>query len=509
MSKVSRDTARQEEKFSSGRLRGLQREVRELPEPGRKKVYLLTSAQNNTHLHRQCWTNLLALAKHDDAELIIGAFTYDKTGQNARGQKKGTIRKTAKEREKEEPKEWWDSEIEPYLNDQSIEIAPGLIWCGELNLLPTAVNPISGFESYTGRASAILPHAKFAMQSIASPKHSGTKFVYTTGTVTLRNYVQKKAGQKASFHHGYGALLVEVDSEGDWFVRQINADSEGVIYDLDRKVDCGIVTTGHRPEAIVWGDIHVDQLEPHMFDLAWGEEGIAATLSPKLQVFHDVLDFRSQNHHDRDDCWKSFKKFLNGRLSVLDEIHRAASFLAQASEFSERSIVVCSNHDMALVRWLKETDFKQDPQNAIFYLMAHLAAYRAMDQGDDDFYPVEWAMRNCDTEGDLSRVKFLRRDERYAICKDANGGIQIDMHGDKGANGAKGNLRSFARTGLKCVVADSHSAGIFEGAYQVGVMGSLDQGYNEGMSSWSHTNCIIYPNGKRTLFTIWNGKWRA
>jgi hypothetical protein len=83
------------------------------------------------------------------------------------------------------------------------------------------------------------------------------------------------------------------------------------------------------------------------------------------------------------------------------------------------------------------------------------------------------------------------------------------MHGDKGANGARGNLKSFARSGRKCIVADSHTAGLFEGAMQVGVMGSLDQGYNVGLSSWSHTNAIVYENGKRALLTICNGRWKG
>ena len=35
------------------------------------------------------------------------------------------------------------------------------------------------------------------MESIASGKHEGTKLIYTTGCVTRKNYIQKKAGQVA------------------------------------------------------------------------------------------------------------------------------------------------------------------------------------------------------------------------------------------------------------------------------------------------------------------------
>lgn len=487
--KVLRDT--------SGEVYAPRPQIAALPPKGKTAVYICTSAQNNTKVHPKVWASLERVVEDRKAILLIGSITYRTNEAEA---KRGKSRVN-------EDDIWWDARVVPHLMDDGVQIAPGLIWCGELNILPTAVNPISGFESYTGRFSSILPHTKFAMTSVASPKHSGTKFVYTTGTVTMRNYIQKKAGQKAAFHHGYGALIVEVDSDGNWFVRQLNADGDGTIYDLDRCYTPTGVSRGHRVEAVVWGDIHERQLTKEIRELAWGREGILDQLKPQYQVFHDLLDFRSQNHHDRDDPWKTFEKFISQKLDVAMELGAAADFLAEASRSWCRNVVVCSNHDTAMIRWLKEADFREDPRNAEFMLEANLAAYRAMRRGDKNFYAVEWAIRRAAGVG--ASTRFLRRDERMVMCEKFGGGIDISMHGDKGANGGKGSLSSFAKTGRKCIVGDSHTAGIFEGAMQVGVMGALDQGYNEGLSSWSHTNAIIYPNGKRTLFTIWNGKWRG
>lgn len=484
-----------------------------VPSPGNVRRFIITSAQNNTKIHAQCWDNLNAYAKHVDAEIIVATFTYSKRSMSARGSK----RKTAKETDQQD--EWWASELKHHIRDESIQLAPGLVWCGELQILPTAENPLAGLESYTGRQSSIIPHTKFAVQSIPSPKHAGTKFLYTTGTVTQRNYIQKKAGQKAEFHHGYGAVIVEVGGSGDWFVRQLCADSEGTFYDFNVKVEKGEVTTGHRPEAIVWGDIHERQLEDWMRELCWGERGILDILKPKRQVMHDLNDFRSQNHHEREDSWKVFKKFCAGKLNVEEEIGDAAKFLQDwaARDWCE-TVAVCSNHDMAFIRWLKEADFRLDPENARFFLRASSYVYGYLWALGEEPYPIEWAFRKA---WDVARpeltgvtypsgIKFLRRDESYVVCPDANDGIELGMHGDVGANGARTlNIRTFARTGRKCIIGHSHSAGVFEGAWQVGVTGSLDQGYNQGMSSWSHTNALVYPNGKRTLFTIWNHKWRA
>lgn len=497
MTTASRDTR--------GRLQAPKAAAFPLPKKGEKRVFILTSAQNNTGIHTKAWRNLLALAEYENARVLVSTFTYSKAPLVDANSKRKTAAEGSKEKE-----EWWHPALEPFLFDFHAELAPGLIWCGELQILPTVVDPIAGFQSYTGRASTIIPASKFAVECVPSPKNKGTKFIYTTGAITLRNYIQKKMGQKAEFHHGYGGLIVEVDSDGNWFVRQLNADSDGVIYDLDRCVKDGEVTTGHRPEALVWGDIHERQLEEGMRALAWGKGGILDTLKPRVQVMHDLLDFRSQNHHDRDDPWKTYAKHIIGRLDVAGEISDAAVFLRdEAVRDWCYTVVVCSNHDMALVRWMKEADFREDPLNARLLLQGNLAAYDAMANDDKAFYAVEWAFNHLDEAkgGGLVDVRFLRRDEEYLVK--AGGGIELGMHGDKGANGAKGSLRGFAKTGRKCIVGDRHTPGLFEGAMQVGVMGSLDQGYNEGMSSWSHTNALVYPNGKRTLFTIWKGKYRA
>jgi hypothetical protein len=482
-----------------GRLRPPEREIRKLPTKGKVKVYIVTSAQNNTGLHDACWNNLRALAVHDRAEILVSSFTYATASLASIGQKK-----TAKESVAVE--ECWDARLLPFLADRSIQLAPGLVWCGELQILPTSTHPLTGLESYTGRDSSIIPHATFAVQSVASPKNHGTKFMYTTGTVTLRNYIQKKAGQKAEFNHGYGALIVEVCHGGTWFVRQLNADSDGVIYDLGRRVGNGRVTEGHRPEAIVWGDIHTRQLLPSQAELGWGEGGILDTLRPRRQVMHDVLDFRSQNHHDKGDPWKSYAKSLDNGQDVAYEIGELANFLGKATRPWCETVIASANHDEALTRWLKESDYRSDPMNAMFHLKAAQASYTAMAKGDTSFMPLKWAVQQI---ARLKKVLWLQRDEEYIVCEDVAGGIELGMHGDIGSNGARGSLPGYAKSGRKCIMGHSHSAGLRQGAMQVGVMGALDQGYNIGQSSWSHTNALVYANGKRSLFTIWEGRWHG
>lgn len=476
-----------------------------MPVPAKGKVarYILTCAQNNTKLHPQVWANLEALAAYYRASILVSRFMYETRFHG----------KTAKPDTANHDEEvWYDEKITPHVCDESVRLAPGLVFSGELQILPTARRPISGLESYTGRDSCIVPHTKFAMQSIASGKSEAAKLIYTTGTVTKRNYVQKKAGLVAQFHHGYGAVLVEVDHRGSWWVRQLNADSTGTIYDLTMVARQGKVYESgptSTVEAIVWGDCHVRRGDKTVAKLAWGEGGMLDTLKPRVQFFHDLIDFRSRNHHEIDNSRERFKRYIAGGAedSVRDEVFEAASALWGRSRPWCKSVVVASNHDAALQRWLDTADYREDPKNAQFFLRLQHASYEAMAAGHE-FDPFVAAMRMGHVTA-TERAHFLKEDESYVICKDAGGGIECGMHGHLGPNGLRGSPAALARMGRKAIVGHSHSAGIHDGVYVAGTSSDLDLGYNRGPSSWTHSHVIVYKNGKRSLITMWKGKWRA
>ena len=474
-----------------------------VPEKGVKR-YLFTCAQNNTEIHLPLWLNLQVLAMHYGAEIHVARFTYIKSGLGARGDKMYPKESLYKAEDCH-----WVPAVWNNVSDDRIEIAPGLVWCGEMNILPTAVRPLSGLEVYTGRRSGIFPHVKIAMESIASGKHEGTKFNYTTGTITKRNYIQRKQGLKAEFHHCYGALLVEVDSEGNWFVRQINGDSGGTIYDLDICVKDGELTTGHRPEAILWGDIHVADIDPEIEQMVWWEGEMLDTLRPKEQHLGDILDFRSRSHHEIKDPHMKFKRYMEDQDNVRDEIIEARDFLVRSTRDWVKTVVIDSNHHQHLGRWLREQNGHRDPMNAQFWLAMQQRVYDCIGKGVVPDYFLE-ALKEVGGLDDLQGgIKFLAEDESYIICPDANGGIECGMHGDRGPNGSRGNALAYARMGRKGNVAHTHSARIVDGIYQAGTSSNLNADYTKGPSSWSHTHIITYPNGKRAMLTCWKGKWRA
>jgi hypothetical protein len=166
---------------------------------------------------------------------------------------------------------------------------------------------------------------------------------------------------------------------------------------------------------------------------------------------------------------------------------------------------VNSNHHDHLLRWLREADWRKDPINAEFYAEAQVVLLRAIRCGDRSFDILKWAIERAGTKG----IRFLGEDESFIICKRFGGGIEQGMHGHQGVNGAKPSPKALTKTGRKANVGHSHSAGLYEGLAVAGTNSKLDLGYNKGMSSWSHSDIITYPNGKRAIITIWDGKWRA
>jgi hypothetical protein len=491
--------------------------------PGTIKRYFLTCAQNNTALHDQVWQNVLGLSKFYDAELLVARTVYNRFARASQADKKLIIEK---DRDITDRQYWWDEKVVPFLHDERMELAPGLVWCGETNITPTAADPMSGFDAYTGRASSIFPHARVHMRSVPSMRDEGTKLMYTTGTVTQRNYIQRKAGQLADFHHAYGGLLVEIDRDGTWFVRQVIATNKGVMCDLDKKIDAkSHITTGNRLLGINWGDIHEACGDEEINELYWGEGGVLDELNPQFQFMHDLSDFRARNGHNikRNLHLAAFIEHTLGNSSVEREMAQTARFLKWVSRDTTQTVVVDSNHDNFFVEWLERTgDFRKDHTNALYFLRAAHVLWSGAER-NKGVAPnmVAWAMRDAwrkdlfESRGtreapSSDRIRFLDEDESFIIgATNRNDGIECGLHGHEGFNGARAGPKAFSRLGRPLNAGHVHSAGIWDDAWFAGITGNMNQRYNVGLGGWSHSNILTYETTKRAMQTIYNGKARV
>lgn len=485
--------------------------------------FFFTCAQNNTHLFDKFWDNLIAYTEAYKIKLHVSRFAYIKQGLGARGDKAEWFKYMETDREDENAKRgkkkmWFDPRIQPFLSDDRVQVAPGLIFCGDENILPTAEKPLSGYEVLTGRASAIFPHVKIEMDSIATVNtQEATKFNYTTGTVTLRNYIQRKAGKKAEFHHCFGGLLVEVDEDGDWFCRQVNANSEGEFYEFDPDGDgCilvkgGKITSGHTIEALNGGDDHAEDEDELVFKATYGDEdSLIDVLQPRYKFHNDLASFNPRSHHNIKDPHRQFLHHSRGTENVRDNFGTVLKYLDRTHRDFCEGIVVGSNHHDHIGRWLKEQDGRRDPVNAEFWHDLGKLTYDYMRKHGEEPNHLQLALRMLDPKmEDKFNVTFLPNGGSFVICHDKGGGIECGLHGHQGPNGARGSATNIARMGRKANIGHSHSACIRNGVYQAGTSSKLKLDYNDGPSSWSQTHIITYKNGKRALVTIWNGKWRA
>lgn len=474
-----------------------------LPKNEGVKRYILTSAQNNTFVHEAFWENVLALKEHYNATLLVGTFSYN---QNAFG------RLAVKRNKKKDYEEdlWFDPKLTPYFSDEKLELAPGLVWCGNMNILPTEDNPISGLETYGGAVSVIFPHTKIEMRSIANTPDLPPKMIYTTGAVTLMNYLQKKLGIKAEHHHRYACLIVEVDSDGNWFVRQIAARKNGeVIQDLNVLIENGKVTnTKASVEAITWGDLHATMAEPTVVESA---QTMLDELRPKTQFIHDVLEGTSINRHALKNAPRphyGYYRWKRGLHRLEEELKQTRVVLEKYLRPWCKTVVPEANHDGPwLHNWLEKHDYRFDPPNTQIFLRLQSYMFKKLDEG---MLPknINLLQRAMEEEAGLPKgaVKFLLPDESYTVKE-----VECGMHGHLGPNGTFGSPSNLAKVGKKATTAHTHATGIYHGLYVAGTSTKLTQdwSYTQGPSSWSHSHVVLYPNGQRAIITVKNGKWRA
>jgi hypothetical protein len=472
--------------------------------------FILTAAQDGTKVHEAFLSNLEAyrdwLSDEGPCELMIAGFTYNK--------------KLFEEHRKTEV--IWADRLKPHMVWERVRLNDVVDFCGEMNTLPTAKTPLTGFETYTRHRWGIFPHAKVQLRSIATMKHEPSKQIMTTGVCTLPNYVQKRAGIEATFHHVIGAVLVECREDGRFFCRHLLGDTAGSFYDLDRLVSVGQVTTGHRVKALNHGDLHIGMIDPVVARATFGfypldhtkgtwahvdlnvETPMLDALKPEYQFFHDSLNFGYRNHHNIKDGHLMFMQHVIGQESVERECAEDALFTENTKRPWCKTVKVASNHDGALKKWLNTADYRLDPVNAIFFLKAQLAVYEAIERRDPNFSIYEHVLTTAFPATPCRDVIFLREDESFKLL-----GIEYGMHGHLGVNGARGSPAAFTKAGSKATTGHTHSCEIRDGIYTAGTSSLLDMGYNCGLSSWSHSAVVTYQNGKRAIITFNRGMWKA
>ena len=453
---------------------------------------LVTSGQNATPAHAGFVKTLETHANDVNAADIL-AIPYRYKNPTSRFDNK------------EENDEWWDSALTPYLCNQRKRLNSNLILMGDIKIQATAGKPLALMDSLSHAESGIFGHPKLQLKTVPVPSNRFPKIMTTTGSATQDNYTDTKLGKIGEFHHTLGAAVVEIHGK-TFHLRQINASkTPGEYDDLDRHYSADGVSAAGRAKALVLGDWHRDYALPSVERATFGVGGMVETLRPEVIAWHDLNDGYATNPHHRGNWVIANAKAESGRFDARAELERACSYVLRNTPRDTLSVIVPSNHNDFLSRWMLTTD-PRDLTGANFDLWIKTAAamkasakstLKGTEYTDAFVYWARKFFAGC------SNVRVLERGESFALSD-----VELGLHFDKGPNGARGSLQNLRRIGTKIMGGHGHGPGIDEGGTQVGTAtGPLEYAVG-GPSGWLNTHGVIYGTGKRSLLNIIGNTWR-
>ena len=430
------------------------------------KRFVITSATNNSALNERFFDAIEEFSLDKGAQIFVIPIKYRHNTLIKRNDYS------------------WPERIYPYAVTSDIILNKSLV-VSSLNLVATAANPLSGLQENSGARSAIYGHTQVALQSIATPGNDDPKLIMTTGSCTAAKYTKTKQGGKARFHHSFSATYVQIIG-GKYIATQIHWDGKGFYFLSDYYTPSGR-QDGQRAAALVQGDSHAVYSVKSILD---ARQRLVDVTDPEALVWHDLHDHKYQSHHNTR--FDKISLALKGEFLVEKELEKSLELVNDFGK-GRLNLIVGSNHNDALDKWLDRFNPDHDPHNAVFAWELGAAKLRS---GHDAF-------RTWIEDKLKVKTKFLSRNKAHKIK-----GVDVSQHGDIGQNGARGSAASFARLSAKTVIGHSHSAGIVKGCYQVGVSTKAME-YAKGYSSWLICDCLIYVNGKRALMYQIDGKTLA
>lgn len=481
----------------------------------RKKRFIITYAQNNTPVHLRFFHNLIEYAKHINADIHVIAGRY----------KNPTSIWTAGQQMEER----WSPVVHGYLDANRHDIHKYVSIMSDVKVHPTAVNPMTGMQGMSGINSCIFGHPKMQMEMIPVLEQSKPKMMLTTGACTKKNYTDSKAGKKGEFHHVIGFAIVEIKDNDTFFVRQVSAEDNGDFTDLYNRVEFTgkevkkvfgnpldkaewldehfeshavelkgetTITKVDEIEACVLGDLHWGHHDPEVIK---GTQKLLKKLTPKHVILHDVFDGYSISHHEMKNPFAQYGKEVRDENNLQKEVDEMLDGLEMFEKY-ENVVIVRSNHDDFIDRWLMNGDWKKQPtpKNSPLYMEYSSILLRQYSETPHNIKGVVPEIINRRYPDFIT----LGRSDSYKVLD-----WECGQHGDVGSNGSRGSLLQFRKLNTKIIVGHYHSPGRKDGALAVGTSTKMRVGYNKGASSWLQSHVLIHKNGKAQHINFINGEF--
>lgn len=395
-------------------------------------------------------------------------------------------------------KEWNSKNIEVCIGDLELN---SNIYVSGISLSAKQIDPTTGMARLAHKSSFIFGSPKQRLNVVPNSKHKLPHVAMGTGSISLPSYstdayMSKRTGYLAEEDHKIGAIVVELEP-GDkyYYFRQLIAEpNSGNFVDLGKYYRPTGSVGKIKTSAFVLGDWHAGETDP-MARKVWAQ--VAKDLQPDYIVCHDLFNGKSVNPHEQKKALKRAMLAEKNLLSIKDELKITAEDLENEliPWAKKKCIVVDSNHDDFLDRYLDEERYSREPWNKKI-------AIKLADAFMDGHNPVQVGVEMFLPKTLHSKVRWLKPDEPFILC-----GVELGQHGHRGPNGARGSLRNMEEAHNRCMIGHSHTPGIIREAWQVGTSSLLDQGFNEGASSWMLCSGTVYENSSRQLIFAINGKY--
>lgn len=377
------------------------------------------------------------------------------------------------------------------------------LFISSIKLSAKHIDPITSLGRIGQRdGSFIYASPKQRLKMVPTSNTGMPHAVMTTGALTEPDYasdryMSHRTAYIASHDHVMGAIIVEVEDRQFFHFRQVQADRAGAFIDLAVRYNPDGTTVRVPPEVLVMGDWHSAQNAPEFRRVfVEGKGSVCTALKPRVVIVHDGFDGISINPHEADDALLLAQRSGEHNLDLGQELARYAADLNMMADHFEEVVIVKSNHDEFLHRYLADGRYLHDPLN-------HATAVRIAGAiAGTKRNPVQVGVEMHGLKRGDS-LTWLDVDEDYRVA-----GIELGAHGHRGPNGARGSLAGMERAYGSSVTGHCHTPEILRQAWSVGCGCHLKQEYNKGPSSWMWTSCLVYPNGSRQLINSIFGHWR-
>lgn len=453
------------------------------------KRFVIVAAQNATPVDEEFWPVLTSAVDFMGAELLVIPFRY----------KNATSIWTASQQNAE----WWPEEVRPFLWNVRLQLNRHLTVMADIPMQPTNGNPLGQSEALSGVSSAIFGHPKLQMKTVPTPSSRMAKIMTTTGVCTKENYTKTRLGKVSQFHHSLSAVFVEVVDENEFHMTQLHFDrNTKSITDRGVRYDARGAANAPRALALDAGDMHIRFLDP---SVEAARNQLLEATDPLHWIFNDTLDSHSCTpHHAKRPILKQTIDAA-GMGNVREEVEQALDYVQMAATKRRKVVIVPSNHDDMLTRWVENAHWQeQGKDNARFLSQLVDKCLEVAEYDPKRGVVVPDAFGVLAKKRKMRNVLVLDRGDSFALAN-----VELGMHGDIGPNGARGSRMNLRRIGVKSIIGHSHCPGIEEGCYQTGTSTYLRLEYNHGASGWLNADVLLNADGKRQVIIYVNGRYCA